>query len=1012
VAATLTDELTRVSVADIEKWDEGPDGTVYVYGRCTTPEVDTDEQVVDSGWSGPALKEYLATAPTVRVQHNPQRDPAGSAVRVDVNRDGDGAHWLKAAVDEPIAQRLVKRGHLRAFSVGIARPVIERDISGKARGGVIKGGKIVEVSLVDSPANRSCFLEIAKSAADGTCEFTGKIGGSDDFLAKALDGEVLTKAAAPAEDDLVNVDLPKGASISISPADFAALRTFKQQLVTKGATAVADAEKRDIGAADRRRIAGEGNAVVGADGHISYPIENAGDLENAATLARSGHGDVAAARRLIARRAKELGVANPLDEGDDVKKSENDMTVSVDTTLADERVKTLTAAIEKAADAPAEEQEAAPDVTKDPDPKPVKKAKKPKKLPPWLNKPKDDDGDSDDDDASKACKSVSDHLWTGVEGTSDIVCSKCHTTPAAAAGVTASAMNPAPVGDLMETPGPASVKGATPASASGAVGESMKPVPAHREPDGAPAEAFEADAGMSDGDSEKTATPDLAPDPEVAALLRFKATGTPEDLGRLHDLTCPAYSPEMAAKYHPYADLGSLIDAGAWQRKTLAAAAGPLDGALKMQEMWQAALLLKTAEPGDLNDWRLELHKAFRDANPGPGSFPTPGSVSPQRYARPCLTDGRAATAVDYGTPNTSPQVATGSPDAHSFDRPPLAGAHQSPSPSHMKWDSGQYPDETGVPTQLTYAQMQKEHQRMALVRMHDHLGRQFPEVCPLNTVNADGLEDRPLRGQQPEHHPVPVPAGLGKNFASNELIQANPEAYPRVPADLVQPEVPASVAASFKATPEEAGLFMDAEVYKGFKKMRKKLGKKVLSGKMTVDEARAKMGRQFAQKGADEAQEAVQKSAAVQVDTDVASAKIRELQDALDQLAVTKAAATDPEVIKAAVAEATSELKDLLVKQQETFTTKLAEQQKVIDAIADQPDPSTAAFSGLAFQPQVIKSRRPAAVPDIAESAARAQAMIRRNLENTYQTHSNPVVREKAAEALATFGVEAAPMT
>ena len=31
---------------------------------------------------------------------------------------------------------------------------------------------------------------------------------------------------------------------------------------------------------------------------------------------------------------------------------------------------------------------------------------------------------------------------------------------------------------------------------------------------------------------------------------------------------------------------------------------------------------------------------------------------------------------------------------------------------------------------------------------------------------------------------------------------------------------------------------------------MRKKLGKKVLSGSMTVDEARAKLGRQFAQKG------------------------------------------------------------------------------------------------------------------------------------------------------------------
>ena len=112
----------------------------------------------------------------------------------------------------------------------------------------------------------------------------------------------------------MNVDLPKGASISISPADFAKLRTFKQELVTKTA-AVAD--KRDIGAAERRSLASEHNALP--DG--SYPIDNTGDLQNAAVLARSGHGDVAAARRLIARRAGELGVANPLDESDGASKS-------------------------------------------------------------------------------------------------------------------------------------------------------------------------------------------------------------------------------------------------------------------------------------------------------------------------------------------------------------------------------------------------------------------------------------------------------------------------------------------------------------------------------------------------------------------------------------------------------------------------------------------------------------------------------------------------------------------
>jgi hypothetical protein len=68
------------------------------------------------------------------------------------------------------------------------------------------------------------------------------------------------------------------------------------------------AMKRDFSAAERRRLASEGKALP--DG--SYPIENVEDLHNAAHLASTGHGDVAAARRLVRRRAKELNVPNPL----------------------------------------------------------------------------------------------------------------------------------------------------------------------------------------------------------------------------------------------------------------------------------------------------------------------------------------------------------------------------------------------------------------------------------------------------------------------------------------------------------------------------------------------------------------------------------------------------------------------------------------------------------------------------------------------------------------------------
>lgn len=56
--------------------------------------------------------------------------------------------------------------------------------------------------------------------------------------------------------------------------------------------------------AERDKLAKEGKALP--DG--SYPIGDAEDLHNAATLAASGHGDVDAAKTLIHKRAKELGV--------------------------------------------------------------------------------------------------------------------------------------------------------------------------------------------------------------------------------------------------------------------------------------------------------------------------------------------------------------------------------------------------------------------------------------------------------------------------------------------------------------------------------------------------------------------------------------------------------------------------------------------------------------------------------------------------------------------------------
>ncbi len=76
-------------------------------------------------------------------------------------------------------------------------------------------------------------------------------------------------------------------------------------------SAMSDIGKRKVGRAERERLARAGHAL--SDG--SYPIANEHDLENAAAHVRMGHGDVSAARRLIAQRAKDLGVPNPLNSG-------------------------------------------------------------------------------------------------------------------------------------------------------------------------------------------------------------------------------------------------------------------------------------------------------------------------------------------------------------------------------------------------------------------------------------------------------------------------------------------------------------------------------------------------------------------------------------------------------------------------------------------------------------------------------------------------------------------------
>lgn len=181
--ATLLDQPDVTISFPIVKFDTTDDGDLIVYGKATDGSVDSDEQIVDPEWSAKAIQDWLATGGNVRVQHNPHRDPAGKGLEVEVGKDG---HWVKSLVVEPTAKRLVEKGVLRAYSVGIMRPQIVRDA--KARGGRIVGGEIGEISLVDRPANKNCGITLVKADKTGAPEYVGKVFGDGDYIAKVGGG--------------------------------------------------------------------------------------------------------------------------------------------------------------------------------------------------------------------------------------------------------------------------------------------------------------------------------------------------------------------------------------------------------------------------------------------------------------------------------------------------------------------------------------------------------------------------------------------------------------------------------------------------------------------------------------------------------------------------------------------------------------------------------------------------------------------------------------------------------
>src|SRR5215831_566529 len=244
---------TAYAWAPITKVEDQDDGTVLVHGPATDAGVDRDRQRLSQDWLDKAMPAWMAEGGNVREQHLPTR---AVGVAVGLTRSDSGTHNLTARVVDPVAVKKVQTGVLKGFSVGIKDPQINFGKADAPNGEVI-GGSIVEVSLVDRPANPRTTFTMVKADAAGELE---------DVPAPEVE-------ETEADDAEAEPDLDKA-----------------------------------INAAARNRMASSGVAMPNGD----FPIPDEGHLRSSIGHLGNYTGDKAAAKAHIVSRARALGLTNLL----------------------------------------------------------------------------------------------------------------------------------------------------------------------------------------------------------------------------------------------------------------------------------------------------------------------------------------------------------------------------------------------------------------------------------------------------------------------------------------------------------------------------------------------------------------------------------------------------------------------------------------------------------------------------------------------------------------------------
>ena len=146
---------------EFTKTERQPDGTIIVSGIASSDAVDSEGEVVTADAMRRAPPKYMHF-PAVREQHDSTR-AVGTGIAAEV--DGEGKTHFEALIVDPvtIAKITSEPPVLRGFSIGGRVPAGGRDPNDPR---IIRAIELVEVSLVDCPANPDARVTMWKADAD------------------------------------------------------------------------------------------------------------------------------------------------------------------------------------------------------------------------------------------------------------------------------------------------------------------------------------------------------------------------------------------------------------------------------------------------------------------------------------------------------------------------------------------------------------------------------------------------------------------------------------------------------------------------------------------------------------------------------------------------------------------------------------------------------------------------------------------------------------------------------